>query len=201
MDRTNNEPNARAGARADLTVRIRRARPGDVDGLARVHVASWCEAYAGIIEPENLERTNMRRSLGRFQGYFWRGGQQRSLLLVAELDGEIIGYVNAGVSTRRDLARGEVYELYVAPQHQGRGVGRKLLCAGLWALATAKRAPALIWVLADNHRARRFYESMRGKLVARAQTRVGEQELAKVAYLWTDYLPWPEHLVPRKADA
>jgi mycothiol synthase len=46
-----------------------------------------------------------------------------SLGLVAELDGTIVGYSNNGVID----GTGYVFELAVAPQHQGRGIGRALL--------------------------------------------------------------------------
>jgi mycothiol synthase len=46
-----------------------------------------------------------------------------SLGLVAELDGEIVGYSNNGVID----GTGYVFELGVAPRHQGRGIGRALL--------------------------------------------------------------------------
>ncbi len=46
-----------------------------------------------------------------------------SLGLVAELDGTIVGYSNNGVID----GTGYVFELAVAPQHQGRGIGKALL--------------------------------------------------------------------------
>ena len=46
-----------------------------------------------------------------------------SLGLVAELDGAVVGYSNNGVID----GTGHVFELAVAPQHQGRGIGRALL--------------------------------------------------------------------------
>ena len=173
--------------------RVREAEPRDVPALARIHVVSWHHAYAGIISPTNLAATNERRSLARFRGYFVTGGPKRSFLQVLELDGRVVGYINGGRSTTKGLAaRGELYELYLEPQLQGQGLGRKLLSSGLWRLAGARAMPAMLWVLADNHRARRFYARMRGREFAKGWTQVGDQRLAKVAYRWADYLPWPE---------
>jgi ribosomal protein S18 acetylase RimI-like enzyme len=173
--------------------RVRAARPQDVGALANIHVTSWHYAYQGILAPHNLALTNFPRSLGRFRGYFWRGGQRHSLLHVAESDAGVVGYVNSGASNDRELgARGEVFELYLHPDAHGEGAGRKLLSAGLWALSGYRLVPAIVWVLADNHHARRFYEAMRGREVARGKVVVGDQLLDKVAYIWADYLPWPE---------
>ncbi len=173
--------------------RVRVASDDDVPALARVHVASWHHAYADIIAPHNLAQTTLARAIHRFRGYFWHGGQDLSLLHVLDGEAGVIGYVNSGLSNSRELgARGEVYELYLDPAFHGRGGGRKLLSAGLWALSGRRLLPAVVWVLADNHRARRFYEGMRGREVARGRVNVGDQVLGKVAYAWSDYLPWPE---------
>ncbi|PRP90027.1 Mycothiol acetyltransferase [Enhygromyxa salina] len=172
---------------------VRLARPNDVAALARVHVASWHHAYRGIIAPHNLAHTNFSRSVSRFRGYFWGGGQSLSALHVLEGEGGVLGYVNSGLSNSRELGvRGEVYELYLHPDAHGRGCGRKLLSAGLWALSGRRLLPAVVWVLAENHPARRFYERMRGREIAQGEVTTGDQVLAKVAYVWVDYLPWPE---------
>ena len=75
------------------------------------------------------------------------------------------GFVNCGPyridqdSARRDrLQGGEIYAIYVDPQHWGTGAGRALMAAALSHLAGEGLSPVRLWVLADNHRARRFYE-------------------------------------------
>lgn len=175
--------------------RVRDATAHDVAALARIHVDSWHQAYAGIIAPHNLAQTSYSRSVTRFGAYFRQGGQRRSLLHVLDTDAGVFGYVNSGRSTSPELgARGEVFELYLHPEAQGLGGGRKLFSAAIWALAEHRATPVVVWALTDNHRARRFYEAMRGREVARGETTVGDQLLDKVAYLWRDYLPWPEWL-------
>ena len=175
-----------------VAMRVRPARPSDVPALARIHVESWHRAYAHIIAPHNLAKTTLDRSETRFRGFFRASGRTRIDLL--EGPAGPIGYVNYGVSETTQLgARGEVYELYLAPEAQGRGAGRSLLAAGLWGLAAAGLLPVQVWVLRDNLRARRFYARMRGRELAVGWVDVGDQRLAKVAYGWANYLPWPEH--------
>jgi len=185
---------ARAFELSDCRVRL--AQPDDVPALARIHVESWHHAYRGIIAPRNLAFTSSERSLKRFRGYFWHGGQDLSLLHVLDGPHGVIGYVNSGLSNSRELdVRGEVYELYLDPQFLGLGGGRKLLSAGLWALSGRRLLPAVVWVLAENRRARRFYERMRGREVAAGTVDAGDEVLGRVAYVWVDYLPWPEWIV------
>jgi GNAT superfamily N-acetyltransferase len=53
---------------------------------------------------------------------------------------------------------GELYALYVAPAWWSAGAGRALMASVLAALGEARYLRAVLWVLADNARARRFYE-------------------------------------------
>jgi ribosomal protein S18 acetylase RimI-like enzyme len=169
--------------------RIRLARASDAYPLANIHVASWHATYRDLIAPHNLARIEFKRTLARFRRHFWQDDD--SLMHVLELKSGIVGYACSG-STRDLGMRGEVYELYLDPNLQRRGHGRRLLSTALWALAGRGQSPALVWVLSENHGARRFYEMMGGREIAEADARFGDQTLAKTAYAWLDYLPWPE---------
>ncbi|MEY3019530.1 MAG: mycothiol synthase [Actinomycetota bacterium] len=75
-------------------------------------------------------------------------------LLLAELDGEVVGL---HWCKRRDDERGEVYNLAVAPSAQGRGLGARLLDAGLARMAGSGCHEVLLWVDLANERALRLY--------------------------------------------
>ncbi len=47
----------------------------------------------------------------------------------------------------------------------------------------------LLWVMADNHRARRFYEALGGKKVSERQEEMGDAMLDELAYGWEDISP------------
>jgi RimJ/RimL family protein N-acetyltransferase len=51
-----------------------------------------------------------------------------------------------------------LYAINIDPHHWGTGVGRALLAAAQAELARLGYAQAVLWVLPDNARARRFYE-------------------------------------------
>lgn len=74
-----------------------------------------------------------------------------------EVDGEIVGFVGVGPSRDRG-ADGELFTIYVHPGHWGTGVGRALIVAGEEELRKLGHRDAILWVLGDNPRARRFYE-------------------------------------------
>ena len=53
---------------------------------------------------------------------------------------------------------GELYAINVDPDHWGTGAGRTLLAAAQAELTRLDYTEAVLWVLPDNARARRFYE-------------------------------------------
>ena len=87
--------------------------------------------------------------------------------MVAEHDGVLCGFV----TTRRPAPdagggpvgpddghhQGEVLALYVDPEAWGSGVGRRLLSDARLCLGRSGCTEAVLWVLAGNDRAQRFY--------------------------------------------
>jgi GNAT superfamily N-acetyltransferase len=132
---------------------IRPAVPEDAPDLARVHVTSWQAAYVGMIDQGFLESLDVAARARWWEGALGRGS---NLVNVAEEAGVIEGFCLAGPSSEEGW--GEVYAIYVTPAHWGAGLGRGLLDAGEAALAGTGHERALLWVLAGNERARRFYE-------------------------------------------
>ena len=143
-----------AGPRGGL---VRPAVPGDARAIATVHVATWRDAYAGLLPGEILAGLDVDE-----RAETWRGRladpAEGMFVLVAELGGEVRGFVSAGPD-RAGGAGGEVYAIYVDPGWQGRGAGSRLLQAAAECLAGAGFTEARLWVFADNHPARGFYES------------------------------------------
>jgi GNAT superfamily N-acetyltransferase len=74
------------------------------------------------------------------------------LPLVAEEDGEVIGFAHVGPSDEEPI--GEVYRLFVLPERWGTGVGRALMERALKQQRAAGFDEALLWVHEDNPRAR-----------------------------------------------
>ena len=76
---------------------------------------------------------------------------------VAEAEGGIVGFVSVGDSRTEEDA-GELYAIYVLPEAWGTGAARELMAAATDWFAQEGYATAMLWVLADNPRAHRFYE-------------------------------------------
>jgi GNAT superfamily N-acetyltransferase len=128
---------------------IRPATADDAEAVAGVHVETWRAAYAHALPAEGLASLSVER-----RADFHR----RCPPLVAEVNGEIVGFVGVGPSRETD-ADGELYAIYVHPDHWATGVGRALIEAGERRLLELGHGEAILWVLEDNPRARRFYDA------------------------------------------
>jgi ribosomal protein S18 acetylase RimI-like enzyme len=83
------------------------------------------------------------------------------VVLVAERDGEVLGYTYAGVEGHDYMAlrgpAGALYDIVVDPAHRGRGVGRLLLEATIEALRD-RGAPRIVLSTAErNESAQRLF--------------------------------------------
>ena len=77
---------------------------------------------------------------------------------------------------------GEIFELYLAPEYQGGGFGRRMFEAARKDLAGHGYATFVVWALADNERAIGFYRRLGGRVVRRAPETFGGQDRERVAF-------------------
>ena len=79
---------------------------------------------------------------------------------------------------------GEIYELYLRPEYQGVGFGRRLFTSARRDLAQSGMKSLVLWALSDNEPAVEFYRALGGQPVARSSERFGDKTLDKVAFAW-----------------
>ncbi len=158
---------------------IRHARPGDAEQITRVHDASWRYAYRGVIPGAELERMIARRGPNWWHSAIVRG----TGLLVLDFDDAIVGYSTYGRNRVPSMPySGEIFEIYLAPEQQGLGLGRRLFNATRRELAEHGYLSTIVWALADNEKALAFYRSLGGQTVRRAEERFGADMLTRVAF-------------------
>ncbi|MBZ2198573.1 GNAT family N-acetyltransferase [Ruania sp. N2-46] len=147
---------------------VRLATAADVPGIAEVHVRAWQRAYAGIVPADHLDSLDVSvraQQLSRRFGPDAVSGTVPTLVATGsdDTDGAVLGFVNAGPYREDDVPAdgpcwGEIYAIYVHPDHWSRGVGRALFDAALATLDADRTI--VLWVLEANANARRFYERM-----------------------------------------
>jgi GNAT superfamily N-acetyltransferase len=140
-------------------VTIRVAEERDAMAIGLVHVRSWQATYRGAFPQEYLDGLDpFERGVG-WQRFFHDGIPDRMSVLVADVEGMVVGFANVGPSRDEDAGgSGEVRAIYLLSDHWGRGLGRDLMVAALDALNEAGFSEATLWVLDTNDRARGFYE-------------------------------------------
>jgi ribosomal protein S18 acetylase RimI-like enzyme len=143
-----------------MTVTVRPAVEHDLAAIAEIRVRSWQVAYRGIVPQGYLDAMRPEAEVDRRRAMLTAANDPRQDA-IGTVSGWLAGWVAYGPyrdddpPTRRS---GEVYAIYVHPEHWGRGVGRAMMRYAVRQLAMDGFAPVLLWVLEDNDRARRFYE-------------------------------------------
>jgi GNAT superfamily N-acetyltransferase len=136
---------------------VRDARREDAAAIARVHTRSWQVAYTHAFPAEALAGISVERRT-EWWAQQLSAPSRRVALLVAEIDGEVRGFASVGPADE-DERLGELYAIYVDPDHWGAGLGRTLIAEAEERLRSAGFTEAILWVLEDNPRTRRFYEA------------------------------------------
>jgi ribosomal protein S18 acetylase RimI-like enzyme len=142
---------------------VREATTDDAAAIARVHTRSWQGAYAHVFPAERLHRLDdlEDRRAGDWRGWLELADARRHTLVALRGD-ELVGFVHGGPARDDDVDAtrvGELFAIYVSPDRWGSGAGRALMTAHLERLRTSDFSEAILWVLEDNPRARRFYEA------------------------------------------
>jgi ribosomal protein S18 acetylase RimI-like enzyme len=169
-----------------VPIEIRPATAADEPIITQIRRETWFAAYAQIIDPAIIERVTAPRAgpsggpqpdrtslvavaspgadvagAGVIVGYA-SFGPERSVASAASVGSGGSGGSGAkpGALTPAGLAgeTGEMYTLYVAPEHWSTGAGRALTDATLDGLRAAGYQRVVLWTLTENARARRFYD-------------------------------------------
>jgi GNAT superfamily N-acetyltransferase len=134
--------------------RVRAAQPDDAAAIAEVHVETWRGAYAHAVPAEYLASLDVAR-----RARWWRSEIETGAdVLVAEDDGKVVGFASVGAARDEPESVGELYAIYVRPAAWGTGAGRALIDAAHARMHERGYRDAILWVLENNPRARRFYE-------------------------------------------
>jgi GNAT superfamily N-acetyltransferase len=127
-------------------VEVRRASVADAADIAGVHVRTWQAAYDHVFGAERLAELDVSRRVAGWTRVLNEGEP----VFVADDDGRVVGFVSVGEC--------ELYAIYALPEAWGSGAGPGLMRAALEQLRGDGCGDAILWVLEDNPRARRFYE-------------------------------------------
>ena len=155
-----------------MNIAIRAAALRDAAAIAHVHVESWRTTYARIIPHaylNGLDETLRARLWNERLG-------SGSLIFVAEWDGRVVGFADAGL-----------YAIYLLEDAQKRGIGARLLRTVADALLERNFKSMAVWVLEQN-RSRHFYEKTGARMTTSKVIDIGGTKLMELAYAWADLM-------------
>ncbi|MFE0377055.1 GNAT family N-acetyltransferase [Streptomyces inhibens] len=141
----------------------------DIEAVSAVRVHGWQRAYRGLMPQAYLDAMSVAADAEQRRSWFGRRSPEVSDL-VAERDGEVVGWACVGPARDPDITpgagelpaprptAGELLALYVTPGLIGTGIGRALLSAGTARARASGFHTLYLWVVRGNSRAQRFYE-------------------------------------------
>lgn len=170
---------------------IRNARPEDTAAIIRVRLACWQATYTGMIPDMLLTPEFMVEFIGRRQQVLAERGQQETWFVAEDAENAgnvaegIVGYAAVGPALdSASMHTGELYEVYVLPHAQKRGLGQQLLYRAACELVAQGHSSMRLSVLAENWPARHFYERLGGTLIEERTVEVHGTQVPDVAYGW-----------------
>jgi ribosomal protein S18 acetylase RimI-like enzyme len=164
---------------------VRPARPEDARRVAEIHLASWQTAFRGLMPDDFLDKqtveeceTGWAKTIEEVPG---------KLLVAVRPDSGILGFVCQGPVAGPPRVAGyqaQIFGLHVSPEAKRQGIGLQLMRAAFARLSSLRCRNAYVLTLEGNEPARRFYEKLGGREVARGLVGFGGRDLVEVAYGW-----------------
>lgn len=157
-------------------IMIRKAQPGDEACLAYIQTESWKAAFSHILSEADLRRAaDWERTTQMYARLLQKGELH---ILIEEVDGT--AHCIACWGKNRDGLEDDVAELYCIhslPGRWGQGYGSPVMRQVLREMEKSGFREAVLWVFAENSRARKFYEKHGFAPTGRKQQAFGAEEM------------------------
>jgi GNAT superfamily N-acetyltransferase len=140
---------------ADVSVRV--AWTDDAEAIAELQAHAWATSYAGLVPAAGELRAADFAQLWR--DALTRPADARHRALVALDRNRVVGFAITTPATDPDcdpVTDGELMELTVSAEEQGKGHGSRLLQAAVDTMVADRFTRAVTWLVADDDTLRRF---------------------------------------------
>lgn len=158
---------------------IRTATAADIDAIQEIADRSWKTDYPGIMTRENAnEAVTDWYDTDQLETEL---DQERTVLLVAERDGTIVGFSHA--NWNEPESEGYILRIYVHPDHRHEGVGHELLEQTCATLASHDIDRINAMVLAENDPGNAFYDEFGFEYADERETMIGDETYPENRYV------------------
>jgi len=139
---------------------IRNANREDADDLALIYSKSFKTAFKGIVSDELLDdKFSYNKLRGRLNKEITLGTPTNSIMAIDDIHVGMITYVVCKNEEFEGL-QADILRIYLLPEYWGRSIGMQLMEWALNDIQTKGCKKAVLWVIEDNVRARKFYEKL-----------------------------------------
>lgn len=167
---------------------IRRAILADAERMGYINAASWRTTYTGLISDAAFDKMTPEVMTTKWTNIISGVGNVSRFQFVAEVEGEIVGYVGCGQNRHEATSAfgWEVYALYLLKEYQGKGIGKRLMQEAIREMYDEGARSFIIYVLSTNLPARRFYESFKPDFTTEQKITIDGIEYDDTGYGWSD---------------
>jgi ribosomal protein S18 acetylase RimI-like enzyme len=167
-------------------ITFRRATADDAAAIAALRVESWRTTYRGVMPDAYLDGMRAEESTAMWSQVLLADVPTISVC-VAEAGDELVGFASGMLLSPEKLGfNAELTAIYLKPIAQRGGVGRRLLAMIANAMQHQGAGNLMVWVIADNQPARKFYEELGAELLVEQPFTWDGLELTEAGYGWRD---------------
>jgi len=141
---------------------FRAATVEDAQAIARVNHLTWLDAYRGLIPDSDLDSLDLNSLTDKWTQNLVATNSREATYVVLVGD-SIVAYSRFYPSVDSDdnpVSIATIGSMYVLPDFQCKGIGRRMMEIVLVAIEDCAYVEATLHVLTENLKARKFYESL-----------------------------------------
>ena len=165
-------------------IKIRNATLEDIEQVARLHVDSWHETYAGIISQDYLDnmKSNLEKRIERMKNEF-----NLRTMIVVTLNEEIVGFsefvFSNEFSKNLDIDC-ELCGLYIKNGYKHLGLGSIVFEYVTNLFKEQNKKKMGLWCVKENEPAISFYKKKGGVFTKEKSFTIAEKEYSEIAFLY-----------------
>lgn len=182
-----------------MTFTIRDLTLEDIPALAHILVTANRHAFRGLLPDETLEFTEAESAANWRRFLVDEGLPDGDFMLVAQTEtGEVVGYIWGGPNWKEEAFAGELRQINILPDFQGRGIGRLLTCHLARRFVEEGISSLRVETLKINPN-RPFYERLGGVFVREFPYEGDVYTVPAYVYGWADIRTLLDQCQPRPA--
>ena len=137
-------------------INMRLAKTQDAEKLGKLYYDCWMQLYPNIVAKDKFQAITLENAINDFKKTKCRD------IVEGWVGDELVGFCSFGNCRDDDCLNdtGEIYRLYILPEYQKHGDGRRLVREAIRCLGREEYNQVVVWVLVDNVDAIRFYEAL-----------------------------------------